>query len=229
MAKLKFFGSVDMSSTKVERIHIAIPNSLQMLVDQPLDMGILRVGLIEGNYTKTIETTPLTETQFGVKTTRAIEEHRIKWGKKDCAYNKTVTLQEIYDGEGPFIITHMIVQFPYPEDVAVYGVPQKITSIAHHEFRKWPFKPGLFKQLFDRMPSHPLYQMLLRTKRKWAKKSGDTESLRRMRDTWLINRPTETLPINVYKLWYGKGAMILPEKLGTFVGRELGVEYEGVF
>ncbi len=215
-----------MSSNKIRSIHIAIPNSIQMLVDPPLDLGPLRIGLIEGNYTKTVETTPSTKTSFGAKTTRTIEEHRIKWGKKDLPYNKTVSLQKIYDDEGSFIITQMLVQLPYEEEVAISGVPQKITRIARHHFRKWPFKPGLFKRLFDRMPSHPLYKMLLREKRKWAKQTGDVESLKRMRDTWLINRPSEILPMSIYKLWYGKGAMILPETIGDFKGRELGTEYQ---
>lgn len=208
-------------------IHIALPNSSQMLIDK--DMGDLRIGFIEGNYTKTIDVTDAIETDFGTKSTRTIEEHRIKWGywnlKKSVPYNETVTLEEIQNSEAAFIITRMLVEFPYEEDMVVNGVPQKVQRIALHRFRKWPFKPGLFKKLFDRMPSHPLYQKLLHEKKKWAKRSGDIESLRRMRDTWLINRPNERLPLSTYKLWYQKGAMILPEKPGDFTGRELGTEY----
>lgn len=206
------------------RVHIALPNSSQFLMD--LGMGDLRIGLIDGSFTKTVDTTLPAETRFGVKTTRTVEEHRIKWGSKTLPYDKTVAFEEIYNAEGPFIITRMIVQWPYEKEVVdSYGVPQIIESISLHEFRKWPFKPGLFKKLFDRMPSHPLYELLLREKKKWAKRSGDMESLKRMRDTWLINRPPREVPYRVYKLWYGKGAMILPETVGDFKGRELGTDY----
>lgn len=189
-------------------------------------MGDLRVGLIEGQCSRTIDVKPPERTRFGEKTTRTTEKYTIKWGSKTLGYNQTVSLEEIHNAEGPFIITIMIVQWPYEEEVVYMGVPQTIESISRHEFRKWSFKPGLFKQLFNRIPSHPLYQKLQREKKKWAKKSGDIESLKRMRDTWLINRPPGTVPYNIYKLWYGKGAMILPETLGDFKGRELGTEYE---
>ena len=220
MAKQKSFGSVGVSSSK---IHIALPNSSAMLIDG--GMGDLRIGFISGTYSKTINPSEPQETQFGVKQTETIEKHKIHWGSKTLPYNDTVKLEDIHNSEGAFIIDSMVVQFPYEEKTVVYGVPQMVQSISLHEFKKWPFKPQLFKQLFDRMPSHPLYQKIQREREKWAKRSGDTESLRRMRDTWLINRPPERIPYNIYKMWFGKGAMILPESSGEFVGRELGTEY----
>jgi hypothetical protein len=208
------------------RIHIAIPNSSAMLTDPQLNLGSLRVGYIKGHFTRTIDTTPSSDTKFGSKLERTIEEHHIEWGKKTLPYNDTITLQEIHDADGPFIITHLIVQWPYEDTVVRQGVPQKVNRIYLHEFKKWPFKPGLFKQLFDRMPSHPLYQLLLREKAKWVKRSGDSESFKRMRDTWLINRPPETVPYKIYELWYGRGAMIIPETVGDLKVRELGCEYK---
>jgi len=221
-------SEIGMSSSEIKGIHIAIPNGSSMLVD--INMDDLHIGFIEGHYTRTISVTEPVETRFGERVTRTIEEHHIQWGKWDLKkaipYNETVTLREIHEAEAPFIITRMLVEFLYQEDVVINGIPQKIDKVALHRFHKWPFKPGLFKQLFDRMPSHPLYTMLVREKKKWAKHSGDIESLKRMRDQWLINKPSEKLPLNIYKLWYGKGAMILPETTGDFKGRELGTEYK---
>jgi len=207
-------------------IHIAIPNSTSMLTDPQLNLGSLHVAYIKGHFTRTIDSTPPSHTQYGWKAQRTTEEHMIEWGRKSLPYNETVTLDDIHNSEGPFIITKMIVAWPDEDVMVMGGVPQKVQKIYLHEFKKWPFKPGLFKQLFDRMPSHPLYEILLREKQKWLKRSGDSESFKRMRDTWLINRPPQTVPYKVYELWYGRGAMILPETLGEFKGRELGSEYK---
>ena len=188
-------------------------------------MGDLRVGFIEGTYSKTIKPPEPQETQFGTKQIETVEKHKIHWGSKTLPYNDTVKLEDIHNSEGAFIIDSMVVQFPYEEKIAVYGVPQMAQSISLHEFKKWPFKPQLFKQLFDRIPSLQLYEKIKKERENWAKRTGNIESLRRMRDIWLINRPPERIPYAVYKMWFGKGAAILDESPGEFTGRELGTEY----
>jgi len=206
------------------KLHIGIHNNSQVLVD--VGMGDLHIGLIRGAYSKTIDTTPWQETKFGKQQTTTQTKKAISWGKKNLPFNQTVTLDEIHEAEGPFVISEMIVQWPYEEKVVVQGVPQTVSTICLHHFRKWPFKPGLFKRLFDRIPSHPLYNRIINERKKWCRQSKDYETLRRLRDTFLINRPSQRVPYNVYKLWYSKGAMILPEKSGSFVGRELKLDFK---
>lgn len=218
------------------RIHIALPNASQYLVDT--DMGDLRIGWIEGQYTKTLDVSSPKETRFAKEVQRTTIEKKVKWGQKHLAYNDAVTLQEIHDDVGPFIITRMIVQWHYTDSVVLGGIAKKLDKVTEHEFSKWPFKPGLFKRMFDRMPSFPLWNEIQKEKTKWSSSRAHVgsdpkatmEVLRRIRDVFLVNAPVVAeVPLSVYKMWYGKGAMILPETTGNFRGRELGISSEGVF
>lgn len=215
------------------KIHIALPNASQYLVDT--NMGDLRVGLIEGQYTKSLDVSSPKETRFAKEVQRTTIEKRVKWGHRHLAYNDTVSLQEVHDDVGPFIITRMIAQWYYTDPVVVGGVTQNRDRVTEHEFYKWPFKPGLFKRMFDRMPSHPLWNEIQKEKSKWSSSRAHAgtdpkatlEVLRRIRDVFLVNAPNESeVPLAVYKMWYGKGAMILPETTSNFKGRELGAGEE---
>lgn len=216
-----------------DRIHIALPNASQYLID--IGMDDLRLALIEGQFTKTLDASTPKETKFAKEIQRTILEKKIKWGAQNLAFNDTVTLQEVHDAVGPFIITKMIVQWPHSDQVVNGGVPKTVTRIIQHEFTKWPFKPGLFKRMFDRMPSYPLWNQIQREKIKWSTSrvhSGSTpkdtmEILKRIRDVFLVNAPIKgEVPFADYKLWYRKGAMILPETTSDFKGRELGTGEE---
>jgi hypothetical protein len=213
--------------TSNNRIHIAIPNSIHMLCDPSLNLDSLRVGFIKGLYTATETSVNFEPTRFSnpIQTTHLSKF--IKFGKQDpkhpIAYNDTVSLKEIYDSEGNFTITDLIIQFPYEEKIAVYGIPEVVQNIAYHHFRKWNFSPTFMATIFDRVPSHPLYEKLKIERRNFLNRTGDKESYKRFRSTWLVNKPVELLPYKIYELWYGKGALIIPEKQGDFKGRELGL------
>ena len=208
------------------KIHVAIPPNTQVLVD--LGAGDLRVSFIEGNYSKSVDHEPLGETEFSTNWRETSEKKNIHWGKKGLPFNQTKTLQEIYDAEGEFTITAMELQAPYDRKiVSPQGLPQIIPCIACFLFKSWSFKPRMIRKILDRMPSQALYTRIQQMRKKW-KLSKETE--KRQRDTWLINRPQEGIPMYVYKTWLDTSfAMILPESSSTFQGRELGTDYKEVF
>jgi hypothetical protein len=227
-----FNGSVDMSSV---RIHIAIPNATAMLCDPEVNLRDLRIAFVEGTYSEGIDNQPSQKTKFGSTRIKSLMEKKIRWGKRSITdalpYNDTIPLSQIVAQEGNFIIKQMIVEFPYDEPIAYYGIPTDVQKIAVHDFQIWNFAPTLLKKLFGVIenqvpPSHPLYQLIKHQKEKWYSKSKDQETYKRLRATWLINKPPEALPMKIYELWYGRGALIIPETLKDFRGRDLGTHWK---
>lgn len=227
MAKQNFNGVVVMTS----KIHVAIPNNSKMLID--LGANDYHIGFIEGNFSKNIES-QITKTEFGEHYQTAIEGKRIHWGKDPrskkndhLSFLETKTLQEIYDAEGEFTISCMEIQAPYERKVVIDGVPSTIESIAYFTFNAWSFKPRMIRKILDRMPSRKVWEVIKQKRLEWI---HDKETQKRQRDTWLINKMPEGIPQYVYKLWLDTSfAMILPESIGTFLGRELGTDYKEAF
>ena len=227
MVKLIFNGVVDMTS----KIHVAIPNNTQMLID--LGAGDLHVGFIVGSYSRNIDYEK-TKTEFGDHYLETSEGKRIRWGapcssifgkrkREGVPFLKTKTLQEIYDEENEFTITSMEIQAPYERKID----GKYIQSIALFPFRSWSFKPKMIRKIFNRMPSQALYDKIKTMRKKWEL---DKETLKRQRDTWLINRMMDNIPPYAYKLWLNSSfAMILPETSSSFLGKELGTDYKEVF
>lgn len=204
------------------KIHVAIPNNTKMLVD--LGAGSLHIGLIEGNYSKTIDHDS-EKTEFGEHYQKTVEGKRIHWGKKSLPFNQTKKLEEIYDAEGEFTITRMEIQAPYEQKVVVNGVPSTIESIAFFMFNSWSFKPKMIRKIFDRMPSSKLYNLIKMKCKQWKVKKG---TQKHQPDTWLINKMPEGIPAYAYKLWLDTSfAMIVPESSSSFLGRELGTDLGG--
>lgn len=221
VAKHIYNGGVDMTS----KIHVAIPPNTQILTD--LGAGYLHVGFIEGNYSRSDDHETLQETEFGTNWQETVIHKKVHWGKKGLPFNQTKTLQEIYDAEGEFTITAMEIQCPYEKKVVTNGVPQIIKSIACFMFKSWSFKPKMILKILDRMPSAAIYRRFQTMRNKWKL---NKETQKRQRDTWLINKPQEGVPMYVYKFWLDTSfAMILPESSSTFQGRELGADYKEMF
>lgn len=200
-----------------------------MLCDPTINLDTLKVGYIEGIYNETTNSTELEQTKFG-KRVQEVRIHKyISYGKlhgQSIPFNETVTLREIYENEGNVTVTRLLVQFPYDDKIVQYGVPTTINKIALHKFTKWNFSPTFLATLFDRVPSHPLYEKIKKERKKWLQRTGDVEAFKRLRSTWLVNKPNELLPYKVYEMWYGNGALIIPETLGAFKGRELGDDFK---
>jgi hypothetical protein len=212
------------------KIHVAIPNNTKILMD--LGAGDLHIGFIEGNYSKNVES-HIDKTEYGDHYQTAIEGKRIHWGTSSrmkhgaLPFAETKTLQEIYEVEGEFAITSMEVQAPYERKIVTNGVPSTIECIALFFFAAWPFKPKMIRKILDRMPSQKVWERIKQKRVEWI---HDEETRKRQRDTWLINKMPEGIPEYVYKLWLDQSfAMILPESIGTFLGRELGTDYKEAF
>lgn len=209
------------------RIHIAIPNSIAMLCDDSINLDSLHVGYIEGLYNEIIRHDKLEPTKFGSQFNEERVGKFVKFGKLKKPYlsfNETITIRELYESEGNFTITRLMVEFMYHDKVVYNGVPQDVQRVVLHHFKKWNFSPTFLAKIFDRVPSHPLYNLIKKERDNFLKRTGDKEAFKRLRSTWLVNKPNENeaIPYNVYKLWYGRGALIIPESIGDFKGRELG-------
>jgi len=201
---------------------------MAMLCDPELNLETLRVGFIEGIYNETVGNIELDPTRFG----RVFQETRIgkfiRFGaqKHPVPFNDTIPLREIYESEGNFTVTNLIIEFEYNDKIVYDGVPTEYRRILLHHFKKWNFSPTFLAKIFDRVPSHPLYKKIKKGRNKFLQRSGDKEAFKRLRSTWLVNKPVEKgIPYNVYTMWYGRGALIIPEKSADFKGRELGLDF----
>lgn len=222
-------GSVDMSSQG--KIHLAIPNSIAMCCDPAINLDDLHVSYIQGFFSETITNNELEPTRFGKPFQSTSRGKYIKFGKAEpnpLPYAETIELKEFFESEGNFTITKLLVEFLYSSKVVNYGIPQEVTRIIYHTFRPWNFSPIFLAKIFDRVPSHPLYKVIKKQREDWLKRGGDIKAYKRLRSTWLVNKPDkkEDVPFDVYTLWYGKGALVIPERLSDFKGRELGLGFK---
>jgi len=203
-----------------EQHHIAIATSLTLLVGW--GAGRLHVSKIAGQYSQTLEKYQIDETMFSV-TKRALREFKtVAWGKLNLPFEKTVFLKDIHKVEGEVILSELAVQIPRTEKIVRDGVPELIqASPVLFYFTKWPFKPSFCDKIFNRRASGKFYEFLKKQREKYT---NDKEITKRLRDTLLVNKPPrENVTLNEYKLWFGEFALILPESIGDFKGRELSV------
>jgi len=213
---------------KKQIIHIAIPTSSDMLMDERINLGMMNVAFIQGIYTENLdEGVELPASSYSKRREIHKLQKDIRWGSSSLRNNPTladtVPFQEIYASEGSFSISRMIVLWPYKSKMVYGGLVDEVDRVAIHDFKTWNFAPNLMQHILDRMPSYPLYDAMTKGKQEFVDRVSDKKLARHLlAATWLINKPPESLPLHVYKLWYERGAMIILERSSTFTGRELG-------